>query len=342
MASYTAPAIPQAFIWRRAHSLTGLWLSIYLIFHLLTNSQAALFLGDDGRGFIHEVNAIHNLPFLPLIEIAFLAFPILVHMVWGIKYLRTSKINSLPGNGTKPSLPEYSRNRAYTWQRITSWILAVAIVAHIIHMRFIEYPTTATRGAEHYYMVRINHDEGLYTLAARLGVELYDKEQIQNVKQGVLNPSQKTPAMADTLHSFLLSFKDIFQKPREKETLNEKAIQRQATQESLQEKQWVEALKKRPLKEGQVLAVANNFGTAELLMIRDTFKEPLMIVLYTLFVLAACFHGFNGLWSFMIAWGVTLTERSQKLMLKISTVLMVLVAFMGLSAIWLTWINLKQ
>lgn len=42
--SYPAPPLPSAFIWRRAHSLTGLWLVLFLIEHLLTNSQAALFL----------------------------------------------------------------------------------------------------------------------------------------------------------------------------------------------------------------------------------------------------------------------------------------------------------
>ena len=70
---------------------------------------------------------------------------------------------------------------------------------------------------------------------------------------------------------------------------------------------------------------------------------PIMIVLYTLFVFVACYHAFNGLWTFLIKWGITLNQRSQRWMLKISTALMILIGLLGLSAIWLTfWINLKQ
>ena len=74
--TYQAHRLPRAFIWRRLHSLAGLWLVIYIIDHLLINSQAALLLGNDGRGFIHSVNAIHNLPYLSVIEILVLGVPI--------------------------------------------------------------------------------------------------------------------------------------------------------------------------------------------------------------------------------------------------------------------------
>jgi len=98
-----------------------------------------------------------------------------------------------------------------------------------------------------------------------------------------------------------------------------------------------------PLKEGEVIAVTPSFGMAELLLVRDTFKIPLMIALYTIFVLTACYHGFNGLWTFMVKWGITLSEKSQSNMRKVSVALMILVAFWGLSAIWVTyWINLKN
>ena len=86
--------------------------------------------------------------------------------------------------------------------------------------------------------------------------------------------------------------------------------------------------------------MAPSFGIAELLMVRDTFKSPLMILLYTGLVLAACFHGFNGLWTFMISWGITLTARSQRLMRTLATGLMVLVTFLGLAAIWGTYMDI--
>lgn len=281
-------ALPRPFVWRRLHSLMGFWLTLYLIMHLFTNSQAALFFGDDGKGFIQAVNEIHKMPYLPLIEIAVLGLPIFIHMLWGLHYLFTASPNSYGNTGKTPYLPEYPRNHAYTWQRITSWLLVLGIIAHVIHMRVIEYPLSYHTGSETHYVVRISDDAGLEGLASRIGVKLYDGKNL---------PDEK--------------------------------------------KLW-ESIQERPLKSGEVVAIANNFGAVELLMVRDTFKMPLMIAIYTLFVLTACFHGFNGLWTFMISWGVTLSERSQLLMRRLTTALMVFVAGLGLAAIWFTyWINLR-
>src|SRR4026207_984938 len=109
--------LPSAFIWRRLHSLMGLWLVLFLMEHLFVNSQAALLLGENGKGFVRAVNAIHNLPYLQAIEVTLLGVPILIHLIWGIKYLLTSKSNSGKTDGSSPSLSKYARNHAYTWQR---------------------------------------------------------------------------------------------------------------------------------------------------------------------------------------------------------------------------------
>lgn len=281
-------AIPSAFIWKRLHSLSGLFLALYLFEHLLINSQAALLFGDDGSGFVEAVNAIHQLPYLPVIEIGLLGFPILLHGILGVQYLFTGVSNSGKSDGTTPSLP-YGRNKAYTWQRITSWILLFGIVFHVIHMRIVEYPTAAKEGNKHFYLVRLDADTGLASVADRLDVKLYTQAQIP----------KKSP--------------------------------------------WSAALEGNPLGSGEVMAVAPTFGMAELLMVRETFKMPVMMAIYTVFVLAACFHGFNGLWTFMISWGINLTPRSQRRMLGFCIFLMCLVAFFGLATIWGTyWINLKQ
>jgi succinate dehydrogenase / fumarate reductase cytochrome b subunit len=242
-----------------------------LIEHLIVNSQAALYIGDDGSGFIRAVTEIKNLPYLPVIEITLLGIPILIHLLWGIEYVRTAKINSFATDGSSPSLTEYPRNHAYTWQRITSWILLFALLGHIIHMRFIEYPGFVHTEQQKYYTVRLTKDPGLPSVANRLNVQL------------------------------------------------------------------------KPTASGGILAQAPDFATAELLMVRETFKMPIMIALYTIFVLAACYHGFNGLWTFLITWGICLNERSQRIARSFTTFLLFLVAFLGLSAIWLTyWVNLKQ
>lgn len=254
--------LPLSFLFRRLHSLTGVFLALYLFEHLLTNSQAALYFGEYGKGFVDSVNWIHSLPFLGAIEILLLGVPIFIHLVWGLNYLFTGLPNSSPSNGTKPSLPQYPRNHAYTWQRITSWILVFGLVGHVIQMRFVEYPDSEITNGRKIYSVRVEKDKGLETLAKHLDFKLIEQ------------PS------------------------------------------------------------GETIAVANDFGTADLLVVRETFKMPIMITLYTLFVLAACFHGYNGLWTALITWGVSLTERSQMWMRRFTMGLMVLVAFFGLMAIF--------
>lgn len=257
--------LPLPFVVRRLHSLTGLFLALFLIQHLFLNSQAALFFGQDGKTFIEGVNSIHSLPYLPFIEITLLALPILIHMWWGIKILRTGRLNSFPSDGSSPSL-NYPRNRAYSWQRITSWILVVGLIGHVVHMRFLNYPEEVKGG----YAIELSQDVGLSKVAGRLGVDL---------------------------------------------------------------KQDGDGL----------IAIAPDFGTAELFVVRETFKHPILIVLYTLFVLSAAFHGMNGLWTFLISWGITLNEKSQKIFAVITNYLMVFVALMGLVAIYGTyWINLYE
>lgn len=314
---HTVPPLPKAFVWKRLHSLAGLWLVLFLIVHLLANSQAALFIGDSGSGFVKAVNDIHSLPYLPVIEIVLLAIPFIIHIFWGIQYLQSGEINSHKTDGRAPALPEYPRNHAYTWQRITSWILLFLITAHVVQMRFLESPASAAKGTETFYMTRVNADMGIYPLSERLGVTLYDTNQVAAEQEKMSK----------------LHFDSSHVTPQE---LVE-------AQKFNQEQKWIRALTERPLQAGQVIAVSNNFGTAELLMVRESFKRPEMLLLYTVLVLSACFHAFNGLWTFCITWGVTLSVRSQKLMRIVSTGLMFLITFLGLAAIWGTyWLNLKQ
>jgi succinate dehydrogenase / fumarate reductase cytochrome b subunit len=286
-----ASVIPQAFVWRKIHSLMGLWLVLFLMEHLLVNSQVALLLEDNFKGFVDAVNSIHNLPYLQAIEIFLLGVPILVHMIWGIKYLFTSKVNSYPSDGSKPALAEYARNHAYTWQRITSWILVIGIIGHVTKFRFLEYPWSIDQGESSFYFVRIHMDKGLYSVADRLGVKIYDSAAIAG-QMGTTD--------------------------------------------------FVKMLEKKPIAGDEVIAVSKDFGTATLLTVRDTFKSPLYVALYTVFVLAACFHGFNGLWTFLITWGVILKMSSQRSAVKWAYGVMFLIAFLGLAAVWGTyWLNLK-
>lgn len=314
--SYQAPPIPTDFIRNRIHSLMGIWLVLFLMEHLFTNSQAALFIGDDGNGFVRAVNGLKNLPYLPVIEVVLLGIPLLYHALWGIKILFTSKFNSFPTNGSSPSLTQYPRNHAYTWQRITSWILLIGIVAHVVQMRFLDYPQTVQRGTERYYLLPLSLDKGLYSLSDRLGFNLMNQNEIHEMIKTL--PNQ--PGSLDT---------------------NLPPQELISVQQLNDDYQWKKTLEKQILSSDQILAIAPSFGLAELLLVRDTFKSPLMIFLYTVLVVAASFHAFNGLWTAMITWGVTLTVKAQNRMRQFAIGLMTLITFLGLSAIWGTyWINL--
>ena len=329
--------IPRAFIWRRLHSLMGLWLVVFLIEHLLTNSQAALWLGENGQGFVRMVDWLHNLPYLQVIEIVLLGIPLLLHLVWGIKYLLTGKLNSFSSNGSKPSLPEYGRNRAYSWQRITSWILLVGLSFHVVKFRFLEYPLSVHEGDRSAYFIRVSLDDGLYTVADRLNVKLYDQKAVKEQ----VHQLEKREAEIALLEAARETFAD--EDPREKELYNEqKALLLVSAQKFEQKIFWVSTLAKIKLSQGEVVAVSQDFGTATLLAVRDVFKNPFYIIFYTIFVLAACFHAFNGLWTFMITWGWILKASAQKKMVTFCILLMLGIAFLGLSAIWGTyWINLR-
>jgi succinate dehydrogenase / fumarate reductase cytochrome b subunit len=269
----------------------GFWLLIYLAIHLITNSQAALWIGDDGRGFIRLVNALEALPYLQVVETVLIGIPLAVHGIWGVKRALSAKLNAGSTDGSSPSFP-YGRNRAFVWQRMTSWILLFGIIGHVAQMRFLDAPKKAKDSlGEERYFTRVSIDEGLGTLAERLHVTIYEPEEIV----------------------------------------------------ALDNSDWIPVLSSFRLKDDQVVAMSSMPGTAFLLMVRDTFKSPLMAVLYTVFLLAAAFHAFNGFWTFLIAWGVILSYRSQKAMLPVGMIGMLVLSLLGLAAIWCSyWINLRN
>ncbi|MDP1834301.1 MAG: hypothetical protein Q8K75_00070 [Chlamydiales bacterium] len=327
----TAPAIPNALLWRRLHSLTGLWLVVYLTTHLLTNSQAALYIGDDGEGFITAVQSIHHLPYLRAIEIFLLALPFGIHIIYGLYRIFMAEPNSSPTDGSKPALGQYPRNRAFTWMRITSWILLFGVILHVLQMRVLEYPWHTEKDGHQYFMNVLKLDSGLYTLSERLDVELYDAKRIERDTRRPLPPVEQAPIATSMLGE---PAPEVFDQ--------DQLQQMRAWQNAQEERQWIAALNKRPINQYEVVAVSKDFATSTLLVVRDTFKSPLMVALYSLFVLAACYHGFNGLWTFLITWGITLTERSQRLALWLSSFLMIVVAFLGLAAaVGTYWFNLR-
>lgn len=160
--------IPKAFIGSRIHSLSGLWFVLFLIEHLITHSQVALLFGESAQGFFRAANFIHNLPYFTVIEVGLVGVPLLIHLIWSVKYALTSSPNSEKIYG----IP---RNRADKWQKISLWLMIPLLALHIVQFRFLEYPKSVNIGSVPTYFTTVSADPGLYALAARLDVKLLDQ-----------------------------------------------------------------------------------------------------------------------------------------------------------------------
>ncbi|MCE5293158.1 MAG: hypothetical protein LLF94_00905, partial [Chlamydiales bacterium] len=215
----------------------------------------------------------------------------------------------------------YYRNIAYTWQRITSVLLIVGIGLHVYYMRFHKEPQSVHYGLQQEHFVKLSVDPGLYVLAPRLNLMLFDAHMIAQADTAIQAPKVRVGK-----HEFNADWvRDINKEER-----------------IHVERQYVDAMKQLAPDTSEVVAMCGSFGTASLMMLRDTFKSVWMCSIYSLFVLVACFHGCNGLWTFAITWGVSLSENSRRLVRFASNALMALLIFLGLSSIWgVYWINLR-
>ncbi len=332
MATYIDTSrVPREFVWRRVHSLMGLWFLIFLAEHLFTNSQVALFFGSDAMWFIHAVNFLHNLPYLQVIESVLLGVPILYHAILGIYYMISSKQNSYGLGQNKPKL-KYGRNRAYTWQRLSSWVILVGIILHVVQMRVLDYPYKFCFGQKVQYYLPLKVDLGLYPVADRLGVKLYDEREIEREKEQFSILEHRIAIV----HDRLLEMKQETAMESPHYSAEMDSIH-QTLQGYEQQKEHIRGLESRKLKSGYVMSASKDFGSIELLSVREAFQSLLMCALYTIFVLASVFHGFNGLWTFLITWGLILSKKAQSSMSYFCTGLMFFIGFLGLMAIWGTY-----
>ncbi len=126
------------FLLRRLHSLTGVMpIGVFMMVHLTTNSSILWGLLD-ARGreyghagaatFQHEVNFIHSLPFLLLIEVFGLWLPIAFHSALGVYYATTGKGNTGAYN--------YNGNWRYTLQRVSGYVGVLFLFYHVATLRW--------------------------------------------------------------------------------------------------------------------------------------------------------------------------------------------------------------
>lgn len=122
------------FLLRRLHSLSGVVpIGVFLLFHLITNASIIWGSVDAGKFdegihtgaavYQHEVNFIHSLPALVLIEVFIIWLPIAFHAVLGAVYAAASRPNTRHYG--------YWANVRYMLQRVTSWIGLLFVVYHV-------------------------------------------------------------------------------------------------------------------------------------------------------------------------------------------------------------------
>lgn len=68
-------------------------------------------------------------------------------------------------------------------------------------------------------------------------------------------------------------------------------------------------------------------------MMANILSNPGMFIFYLVGVIATIFHFCNGLWSFCVSWGITVTPRSQHIMTYVSIILFILLSIVGVRAL---------
>jgi succinate dehydrogenase / fumarate reductase cytochrome b subunit len=67
-------------------------------------------------------------------------------------------------------------------------------------------------------------------------------------------------------------------------------------------------------------------------MMAAILSNPAMVVFYTIGILSAVFHFSNGIWSFLVHWGITVGPRSQRFATYLTLGIFVVVSFIGIRA----------
>jgi succinate dehydrogenase / fumarate reductase cytochrome b subunit len=119
--SMNAPTLDRHFALRKLHSLLGIIpIGVFLCFHMFENS---LSVKGEEHFTEHVIHKIGNMPYVELMEIFFIAVPILFHAIYGLIIWYQGKSNVLKYG--------YFRNWMYWLQRISGVVAFVFIITHV-------------------------------------------------------------------------------------------------------------------------------------------------------------------------------------------------------------------
>lgn len=68
-------------------------------------------------------------------------------------------------------------------------------------------------------------------------------------------------------------------------------------------------------------------------MIADIVSNPFMLGFYIVGIISATFHLSNGLWAFLVSWGITQSPQSQKVATYLTNIIFVILSVVGVAAI---------
>ncbi|UFT97972.1 succinate dehydrogenase cytochrome b558 subunit [Radiobacillus kanasensis] len=68
-------------------------------------------------------------------------------------------------------------------------------------------------------------------------------------------------------------------------------------------------------------------------MMEDVFSNPFMIWFYIIGLLSTTFHFANGLWSFLVSWGIIVSPRSQQITTYVTIIVFIALSYMGIRSI---------
>lgn len=122
--------------------------------------------------------------------------------------------------------------------------------------------------------------------------------------------------------------------------LNFKILEKKAPNKISYQKVHVMKNQDNILDANQTYALTKNSSKALLIVIINNFQSKIMVFLYTVYVIAASFHVFNGLWLFLISFKIIKTDIAKKNVLKICMGLVFLYFIFGLSAIWVNFLTM--
>jgi succinate dehydrogenase / fumarate reductase cytochrome b subunit len=69
-------------------------------------------------------------------------------------------------------------------------------------------------------------------------------------------------------------------------------------------------------------------------MMVDILSSPFMFAFYVVGIISAIFHFANGLWSFLVTWGITASPRSQVISTYITIVIFLALSFIGIQTLF--------